>query len=535
MLRRVSPGQAEERQLARKRLSQTCLFQHLEPKKLDRLAARLERVPFLPGDRLGATQGEPQDSMYVVCRGRVVRERAVAVTNARKKLVKVDESPSGMGDAGSFTVTCEANADGTATAHVRGPDVDGLLSKISASLWLADVALVSAQAHGAPPGKEHVRDWYRVASRDGRPLDAERRKVIRGAVESACRDAAAVATHFYAGVNSFGTLHVLGRQPAFATTTALTEGVAYALPASAIDDVFADRGASREVAAGLCAEIFRMSEAYEPPPLLAPPAHRVNVAAVAVAAAFEAYYRAALNALLNASVSSTSSGSLASASASTLFPNMTVQIPTRMFYINGFKLLRQALDDWTATLGTVDWRYGLIPALAPGVLMTPASSVLEACNAEYANPEALWRRATRGATFRCGREVVFGLGLNNLADYFEDRVPRDVASTKLARTSLGSVAAGVVAGYFSHVPHNLSTLKMLCPAKSYGDHWRDLVANARLNRLPKNLPPGQASALANGLALLLPAGLLIRTTQIVGSFCMLNGISHILDIRRKED
>jgi hypothetical protein len=61
------------------------------------------------------------------------------------------------------------------------------------------------------------------------------------------------------------------------------------------------------------------------------------------------------------------------------------------------------------------------------------------------------------------------------------------------------------------------------------------VANARLNRLPKNLPPGQAAALANGLALLLPAGLLIRTTQIVGSFCMLNGISHILDIRAKED
>jgi hypothetical protein len=36
---------------------------------------------------------------------------------------------------------------------------------------------------------------------------------------------------------------------------------------------------------------------------------------------------------------------------------------------------------------------------------------------------------------------------------------------------------------------------------------------------------------AVGRALLFPQGLVIRSTQIVGSFVLLNGISHLLDIR----
>jgi len=34
--------------------------------------------------------------------------------------------------------------------------------------------------------------------------------------------------------------------------------------------------------------------------------------------------------------------------------------------------------------------------------------------------------------------------------------------------ALGSLMAGVTAGYLSHVPHNMSTLKLLSPNKSYG-------------------------------------------------------------------
>ena len=77
------------------------------------------------------------------------------------------------------------------------------------------------------------------------------------------------------------------------------------------------------------------------------------------------------------------------------------------------------------------------------------------------------------------------------------------------------------------------------PHVSYSEHWRALVDHARLNRLPAALPHGQARFLATvrlphlnherqGLALFLPAGLAIRTTQIVGSFCMINGIAHYL-------
>ena len=142
--------------------------------RLVRGRAGARRGESLVRGRAASEAGRFEKSSSKTCRatgGRVVRERAVAVTNARKKLVKVDESPSGMGDAGafaardfssvpgrqprshcarrrgdrprvgsdryahpriletfeqspgSFTVTCEANADGTATAHVRGPDV----------------------------------------------------------------------------------------------------------------------------------------------------------------------------------------------------------------------------------------------------------------------------------------------------------------------------------------------------------------------------------------------------------------------------
>jgi hypothetical protein len=55
--------------------------------------------------------------------------------------------------------------------------------------------------------------------------------------------------------------------------------------------------------------------------------------------------------------------------------------------------------------------------------MTPVSSVLEACNAGHSNPEALWKRCTRGLVPRGAREVIFGIGLNQLSDYCEERVP----------------------------------------------------------------------------------------------------------------
>lgn len=59
---------------------------------------------------------------------------------------------------------------------------------------------------------------------------------------------------------AFGTLHTLGEKPSFATTTALTPGVAWRLSAFQLRALFAHEAMARGIAEGLSAEIFRMSE-----------------------------------------------------------------------------------------------------------------------------------------------------------------------------------------------------------------------------------------------------------------------------------
>ncbi|KAH8072509.1 metalloendopeptidase [Aureococcus anophagefferens] len=411
--------EAAERRAVAKKLAQTCLFQNVDPRAVAKVAGRMERVPFRPGERLGALQDEPQTSMYVVTRGSVVRERREATAKLR-----VDEGPQGMGDVPDFAVAVAGGPGGSLTVSVVGPGVDGLLAAVSKALYSCGLSVRKVENTATRSGG--VRDNF-VVKRAGEALGEKSRGLVRAAVVKACHECALGSLRYY-GVNSFGTLHVVERLPAFATTTAVSHGVAYRLDGADVDAALRQHGPG--VIAGLCAEIFRMSETYEPLPLFEQP--RSASTSRPSVAAFESYY-AMLNTLLNSTVST-----VADAPA-TMFPNMTVQIPTRMLYINGFKLLRQAFDDALRSDDRETHAYeSLIPALLPGVLMTPVSSILEACNAEYANPEPLLRRAARGATFRCGREVIFGLGLNNLADYCEERVPRDVANSKLARNALGS-------------------------------------------------------------------------------------------------
>lgn len=397
------------------------------------------------------------------------------------------------------------------------------------ALFSCGVNIVSATADcPVVDGESQARTNFVVTKRktsspmeEEEKMNAETARLLAKVVKEAC-DANTLGFLRQEGrVNSFGTLHAVGRVPAFATTRATTDGVAWRLSADHIEKRLQRGGPfSIKVASGLCAEVFRMSESYAPTPLFDQPPRKVDVAAVSVAAAFEAYYRAMLNSVLNSSLSGVT--------GSTLFPNMHVQIPTRVAYINGFKFLRHTFADLVDP--SFFYGYGkLVPALLPGVVMTPVSSLLEACNAGHANPEPLLWRSTRGTTPRCAREVIFGLGLNHVSEYCEDLVPYTVATSKIARNALGSIAAGVIAGYASHVPHNLSTLKMLDPSTSYATHWTRLVTIARTTRLPPALPPRSANILANLLTLFLPAGLAIRTTQIVGSFCLLNGITAVLD------
>lgn len=78
-------------------------------------------------------------------------------------------------------------------------------------------------------------------------------------------------------------------------------------------------------------------------------------------------------------------------------------------------------------------------------------------------------------------------------------------------------------GYLSHVPHNLSTLKLLNPAKSYRQHTLDLIQGS-YERVPSTVPPMARRAVATTLAFVFPRGLVVRTTQIAGSFCIINGV-----------
>jgi hypothetical protein len=120
----------------------------------------------------------------------------------------------------------------------------------------------------------------------------------------------------------------------------------------------------------------------------------------------------------------------------------------------------------------------LLMAITPGVIMTPISSVLEASNAGHLNNEPMATRWMRGIVARCGREIIFGIGLNQLSDYWEERwqeiLGRDKASPVISNAA-GSLTAGVISGYFSHVPHNMSTYKLLEPHRSYASLYSMFV------------------------------------------------------------
>jgi len=58
------------------------------------------------------------------------------------------------------------------------------------------------------------------------------------------------------------------------------------------------------------------------------------------------------------------------------------------------------------------------------------------------------------------------------------------------------------------------------------------LIEASKSRVPATLPPSTRQLAATALALIWPKGLEIRTTQVVGSFILLNGITHLLDQRK---
>jgi hypothetical protein len=242
----------------------------------------------------------------------------------------------------------------------------------------------------------------------------------------------------------------------------------------------------------------------------------------------ESYYRSALNSILNYRLTGVKAA---------LFPNMHVQVPTRVLYINGFKGLRALLDrhvDAESYSYPTAARVGTI--VGPGLLMTPVSSFLEASNAGHANPEPLIRRSFRGTVPRMFREVIFGIGINQMSEFAAERfrtMPRQfqISSNPLASSMAGSITAGVLAGYASHLPHNLSTLKLMDPGKTYSELFARFVDSSAPERfLPQGLPTVLVSPARMVIACLFPRGVVVRTIQIVGSFCILNGGIHALEL-----
>jgi len=243
----------------------------------------------------------------------------------------------------------------------------------------------------------------------------------------------------------------------------------------------------------------------------------IPIVPTTIAASVESFYRSALNAILNARLS----GKKAS-----LFPNMHIQIPTRILYINGIKNLRHYLEnnikaEQFPSVNPTTFKLGL--ACMPGVIMTPMSSILEASNAGHMNPAPIYTRWISGLVPRTLREVIFAVGLNQLSDWCEDKIPKSVTENRTARNAAGSLIAGVLSGYLSHVPHNLSTLKLMTPSKTYQQHFQSLVETSE-KRLPETLSPSVRRNLGTVGVFLFPKGVHIRTTQIVGSFVLLNGI-----------
>jgi hypothetical protein len=157
--------------------------------------------------------------------------------------------------------------------------------------------------------------------------------------------------------------------------------------------------------------------------------------------------------------------------------------------------------------------------------MTPISSFLEATNAIKHNPEPLQRRMFRGIVPRCAREVIFGVGLNQLSDFMEERVPMKLVNDLTYRAMCGSAMAAIVSGYLSHFPHNLSSLKLTQLQKSYSQIFKELGASSE-KRLPEFLQNrANLITLAGQVATIVaPATMLVRTGQLVGSFVILNGI-----------
>lgn len=194
-------------------------------------------------------------------------------------------------------------------------------------------------------------------------------------------------------------------------------------------------------------------------------------------------------------------------------------------YINGTKGIRAYLDD---KFDPLDYSnpglVGFAMMCGPGVGMTPISSLLEATNVKSTKP--LYLRWADGVCARMVREIIFAAGLNQASDYIEERVPSEIKSGPL-RNLCASLTAGVLSGYLSHVPHNMSALKLMEPSKGYSQIFKEYAAKNE-DRMPQTWAAKNRTLGAQVVAVLLPKAVFTRTIQIVGTFALLNGGIYVM-------
>jgi len=328
---------------------------------------------------------------------------------------------------------------------------------------------------------------------------------------------------------TIGALHLVRNEPYYATVRCATNVTCFALSSMELQEILRESPSfAGEVIHALAADVLAqqvilrtalLSQRAPEQQLNAPLSTALYTS---LGASVEAFYRSALNAQLNAT--------LTGQPVAAYFPGMHVQLPLRVAYINGFKQLRIAVqqafvpEDWGSPEAM-----SLAAACTPGVLMSPISGLLEASNAAHCNTAPMATRWLYGATPRMLREVIFGIGINQLSEWCEERVPSALFQGQASRNFVGSMAAGVTCGYLSHIPHNLSALKLLQPHKSYAEHFGGLVEDSAA-RLPSDLglPRLGRWALAAAAAVMIPKGVTIRSAQIAGSFAIINGTINLM-------
>ena len=211
--------------------------------------------------------------------------------------------------------------------------------------------------------------------------------------------------------NVIGSLHVMRQDKAYATLHCVSHVNALILPTEKLlSQLHTNAALSDEVIYSLSRTVRKQSHQLRTPFLRSDPKtiHTgIPFMEISLASSIESFYRSSMNATLNHHLT----GSKEKLSIRRLLPNMHVQVPSRVAYINGFKGLRHYLSvnfpetEISKSPNPQLLRYTL--AVVPGIIMTPLSSILEACNITQST-EPLHTRWIRGITFRCGREVRFG-------------------------------------------------------------------------------------------------------------------------------